>query len=145
VAGPARCLLVGHWVCGPAPKASQATFACRFRASPNASPQPQEDIAANGILAPIVGHVGDGNFQPAAVVDMTSAEEIRRAEGVLERLVERALAMEGTCTGEHGVGQGKMKFLKAEHGEAALLAMRAIKTALDPQNIMNPGKIFTLG
>jgi len=63
----------------------------------------------------------------------------------MERLVERALAMEGTSTGEHGVGQGKMKYLKAEHGDAALLAMRAIKTALDPQNIMNPGKIVTLG
>ena len=76
---------------------------------------------------------------------MADADEVRRAEGLLERLVERALAMEGTCTGEHGVGQGKMKYLKAEHGEQALLAMRAVKTALDPQNIMNPGKIFTLG
>ena len=69
----------------------------------------------------------------------------RRAEGLLERLVERALAMDGTCTGEHGVGQGKMKYLAAEHGEPALAAMRAIKRALDPQNIMNPGKIVALG
>jgi D-lactate dehydrogenase (cytochrome) len=61
----------------------------------------------------------------------------------LERLVERALAMDGTCTGEHGVGQGKMKYLKAEFGDAALVAMRAIKAALDPHNIMNPGKIVT--
>jgi D-lactate dehydrogenase (cytochrome) len=105
----------------------------------------QEDIAASGFLAPIVGHVGDGNFHLLLLVDMADADEIRRAEALLERLVQRALAMEGTCTGEHGIGQGKMKYLKDEHGEQALLAMRAVKTALDPQNIMNPGKILTLG
>jgi D-lactate dehydrogenase (cytochrome) len=105
----------------------------------------QADVAASRLVAPIVGHVGDGNFHLSLLVDMTDADERRRAEGLLERLVERALAMEGTCTGEHGIGQGKMKYLKAEHGEAALLAMRAIKAALDPQNIMNPGKIVTLG
>ena len=105
----------------------------------------QADIAASRLIAPIVGHVGDGNFHLSILVDMADADEIRRTEGLLERLVERALAMDGTCTGEHGVGQGKMKYLKAEHGEAALLAMRAVKTALDPQNIMNPGKIVTLG
>ena len=71
-------------------------------------------------------------------------DEVRRAEALLERLAERALAMDGTCTGEHGIGQGKMKYLKAEHGEAALNAMRAIKRALDPLDIMNPGKIFSL-
>ena len=92
-----------------------------------------------------MGHVGDGNFHLSLLVDMTDADEVRRVEGLLERLVERALAMDGTCTGEHGVGQGKIKYLKAEYGEPALLAMRAVKTALDPQNIMNPGKIVTLG
>jgi D-lactate dehydrogenase (cytochrome) len=76
---------------------------------------------------------------------MADADEIRRTEEFMERLVERALSMEGTCTGEHGIGQGKMKYLKSEHGEAALLAMRGIKTAFDPLNIMNPGKIVTLG
>jgi D-lactate dehydrogenase (cytochrome) len=105
----------------------------------------QADVAASKLVAPIVGHVGDGNFHLSILVDMADADEIRRTEGLLERLVERALAMEGTCTGEHGVGQGKMKYLKAEHGDAMLLAMRAVKMALDPQNIMNPGKIFTLG
>src|SRR5262249_7708456 len=104
----------------------------------------QADVAASRLIAPIVGHVGDGNFHLSILVDMADADEIRRTEGLLERMVERALAMEGTCTGEHGVGQGKMKYLRAEHGDAALLAMRAIKTALDPQNIMNPGKIVTL-
>jgi D-lactate dehydrogenase (cytochrome) len=105
----------------------------------------QADIAASRLIAPIVGHVGDGNFHLSILVDMADADEIRRTEGLLERLVERALAMDGTCTGEHGVGQGKMKYLKAEHGDAALLAMRAVKMALDPQNIMNPGKIVALG
>ncbi len=105
----------------------------------------QEDIAASRLLAPIVGHVGDGNFHLSLLVDMDDADEVCRAEGLLERLVERALAMEGTCTGEHGVGEGKMKYLEAELGEAALVAMRSIKQALDPQNIMNPGKIIKLG
>jgi len=105
----------------------------------------QADIAASRLTAPIVGHVGDGNFHLSILVDMTDADEIRRTEELLERLVERALAMEGTCTGEHGIGQGKMKYLRAEHGDAALAAMRAIKAALDPQNIMNPGKIITMG
>src|SRR5215475_2698187 len=105
----------------------------------------QADVAANRLIAPIVGHVGDGNFHLSILVDLADADEVRRIEGLLERLVERALAMDGTCTGEHGVGQGKMKYLKAEHGDTTLLAMRAIKTALDPQNVMNPGKIVSLG
>jgi len=104
----------------------------------------QRDIAASGILAPIVGHVGDGNFHLSLLVDMDDADEVARASGMMERLVERALAMGGTSTGEHGVGQGKMKYLPAEHGEAALDVMRALKRALDPQDIMNPGKIVAL-
>jgi D-lactate dehydrogenase (cytochrome) len=104
----------------------------------------QEDAAASRFIAPIVGHVGDGNFHLLLLIDLDDGEEIKRAEALLERLVERALAMDGTCTGEHGIGQGKMKYLKAEHGEPALDAMRAIKRALDPLDIMNPGKIFSL-
>ncbi len=104
----------------------------------------QADIAASGILAPIVGHVGDGNFHLTMLVDMDDADEVKRAKALSERLVERALAMDGTCTGEHGVGQGKMKYLLAEHGAAALAAMASIKRALDPQNILNPGKIVAL-
>ncbi|MFN3657115.1 MAG: FAD-binding oxidoreductase [Pseudolabrys sp.] len=104
----------------------------------------QADIAENRILAPIVGHVGDGNFHLTLLIDMEDADEVKRAKALSERLVERALAMDGTCTGEHGVGQGKMKYLEAEHGPAALAAMRAIKHALDPQNILNPGKIVAL-
>ena len=104
----------------------------------------QRDIEASRILAPIVGHVGDGNFHLTMLVDMDDRDELKRAEALSERLVERALAMDGTCTGEHGVGQGKMKYLAAEHGRAALDVMASIKRALDPHNIMNPGKIVAL-
>jgi len=75
------------------------------------------------------------------LIDMNDPAEIAACEGFLERLVHRALAMEGTCTGEHGVGQGKMKYLAEEHGETTLAAMRAIKRSLDPRNVMNPDKI----
>src|SRR5262245_24906975 len=101
----------------------------------------QRDIAASRLLAPIAGHVCDGHFHLSMLIDMDDAAEVARAEKFMERLVTRALAMDGTCTGEHGVGQGKMKYLIAEHGEAALGLMRSIKRALDPQGIMNPGKI----
>jgi D-lactate dehydrogenase (cytochrome) len=104
----------------------------------------QRDIADSNLIAPIVGHVGDGNFHLTLLVDMQSPDELKVAKAFNERLVERALAMDGTCTGEHGVGQGKMKYLLSEHGAPALEAMRAIKQALDPQNIMNPGKIVAL-
>jgi len=104
----------------------------------------QADVEASRLLAPIVGHVGDGNFHLALLIDMNDADEVKRAEGLCERLVERSLAMDGTCTGEHGVGQGKMKYLLAEHGAAALAVMAAIKRALDPQDILNPGKIVAL-
>jgi D-lactate dehydrogenase (cytochrome) len=101
----------------------------------------QRDIAASGLVAPIVGHVGDGNFHLTLLIDTDDPEEVKTAKRFSERLVERSLAMDGTCTGEHGVGQGKMKYLLAEHGEPALAAMRAIKRAFDPMGIMNPGKI----
>ncbi len=105
----------------------------------------QRDVAEQGLVAPILGHVGDGNFHLTLLVDMDDAAEVHKAKGLCERIVERALAMDGTSTGEHGVGQGKMKYLLAEHGPAALGAMAAIKRALDPDNIMNPGKIVDLG
>jgi D-lactate dehydrogenase (cytochrome) len=101
----------------------------------------QADIAASGLVAPIVGHVGDGNFHLTLLIDLNDPEEVKVAKAFSERLVERALTMDGTCTGEHGVGQGKMKYLLAEYGPEALAAMRAIKQALDPRNIFNPGKI----
>ena len=101
----------------------------------------QQDAAASRFIAPIVGHVGDGNFHLSLMVDLNDDDEVKRAQAMLERLVDRALAMDGTCTGEHGIGQGKMKYLLAEHGAPAVEAMRAIKRALDPLDIMNPGKI----
>jgi D-lactate dehydrogenase (cytochrome) len=104
----------------------------------------QCDIAANGLVAPILGHVGDGNFHLTLLVDMADIDEVKAAKMLCERLVERALTMDGTCTGEHGVGQGKMKYLARELGETTLDAMAAIKRALDPRNIMNPGKIVPM-
>ena len=104
----------------------------------------QRDIAARGLVAPILGHVGDGNFHLTLLVDMADAAEVKAAKVLCERLVERALAMDGTCTGEHGVGQGKMKYLAGELGAPALGAMAAIKRALDPDGIMNPGKIVAV-
>src|SRR5205823_12996529 len=97
-----------------------------------------------GLVAPILGHVGDGNFHLTMLVDMADSHEVARAKALHGRLVERALAMDGTSTGEHGVGQGKMRYLEAEHGAAALDVMRAVKRALDPQDIMNPGKIVAV-
>jgi D-lactate dehydrogenase (cytochrome) len=105
----------------------------------------QRDLAASRLMAPILGHVGDGNFHLTMLVDMADADEVGRAKALHERLIARALAMDGTSTGEHGVGQGKMDYLLAEHGEPALAAMRAVKQALDPQGIMNPGKIIKDG
>jgi D-lactate dehydrogenase (cytochrome) len=102
----------------------------------------QRDARESGLLAPLVGHVGDGNFHLSLLIDMQNETEIKTAKAFLERLAKRALAMEGTCTGEHGVGQGKAKYLPAEHGAAAMGAMAALKRALDPGNIMNPGKML---
>ena len=102
------------------------------------------DIAASGLMAPIVGHVGDGNFHVLPLFDPADGAEVERVKAFVGRLVERALAMEGTASGEHGVGQGKMKYLEAEHGRPALEAMAAIKRALDPTGIMNPGKIVAI-
>lgn len=103
----------------------------------------RKDVDEQGLLAPIVGHVGDGNFHLCFIMDPDDADEMRRVDEVNRRMVLRAIAMGGTCTGEHGVGIGKMEFLVAEHGEA-LSVMRSMKIALDPDNIMNPGKIINL-
>ena len=91
----------------------------------------------------LVGHVGDGNFHLVFMIDPNRPEEIGRSEPAQRAHGGRALAMEGTCTGEHGVGYGKMDFLVAEHGEAVSV-MRTIKKALDPDGILNPGKIVRI-
>ncbi|MEN5298618.1 FAD-linked oxidase C-terminal domain-containing protein [Brucella sp. TWI559] len=103
--------------------------------------QTEKDLAESGLIAPIVGHVGDGNFHLLLLLDTDDAAEMERAEDFMDRLVKRAIAMEGTCSGEHGIGQGKMKYLAMELGEA-IDYMRMIKKAIDPDNIMNPGKIL---
>jgi D-lactate dehydrogenase (cytochrome) len=100
----------------------------------------QKDLAGSKLPAPIVGHVGDGNFHVAFVLDTSKPEEVAEANRINDRLIARALSMEGTCTGEHGVGYGKIDFLDDEHGEAVSV-MRTLKKALDPDNIMNPGKV----
>src|SRR5579883_920122 len=103
----------------------------------------KRDLAASPIPSALVGHVGDGNFHLVFMIDPKEPQEIAEASRLNERMVARALAMEGTCTGEHGVGYGKIDFLPAEHGEAVEV-MRLVKRALDPDNLMNPGKIVRL-
>lgn len=102
----------------------------------------EADILRLGLTSPIVGHVGDGNFHATPVIDPGNAAERRALEEFLDRLAERAIAMGGTCTGEHGIGQGKKRYLEKEFGPIGVAAMRAIKRALDPDEILNPGKLF---
>ncbi|WP_209504662.1 MULTISPECIES: FAD-linked oxidase C-terminal domain-containing protein [unclassified Ruegeria] len=102
----------------------------------------QKKAAGLGLLAPIVGHVGDGNFHTLLLIDMENVEEVTKAEAFVGWLNDMAISMEGTCTGEHGIGQGKRPYLTRELG-AATRYMAAIKAALDPDNIMNPGKILS--
>ena len=103
----------------------------------------QADLAASNVLAPLVGHVGDGNFHLVYFVDPNDEAEVAEAKRLNERMVTRALALDGTCTGEHGIGYGKLDFLQAEHGEG-ISVMRQLKQTLDPGNIMNPGKVVRI-
>jgi len=101
----------------------------------------KEDIEASGLTAPMVGHVGDGNFHTVILVP-PGPDGVERAWDLDKKIVARALALGGSCSGEHGVGFGKREFLEQEHGLAALEVMRSLKTAIDPRGIMNPGKLF---
>jgi len=101
----------------------------------------KRDLAGTYLKAPLVGHVGDGNFHLVLLIDPEDPKDIAEAERINERLVHRAIAMGGTCTGEHGVGSYKMKFLDREHGDAMGL-MKLLKRSIDPKNIMNPGKVL---
>ena len=101
----------------------------------------RRDIEESGIIAPIVGHVGDGNFHTLPIALPDDVEAWKRIQSFVERLSERAIAMDGTCTGEHGIGQGKIKYLRQEMGPAVDM-MIAVKKALDPNDILNPGKLF---
>ena len=100
----------------------------------------REAIDAEGLLAPIVAHAGDGNFHVLFIIDPDDEEEMARAKRVNARMIEQAIAVGGTCTGEHGVGYGKIPYMRAQHGDA-VDAMRSIKEALDPKRLMNPGKV----
>jgi D-lactate dehydrogenase (cytochrome) len=102
----------------------------------------KEDIQESGLISPIIGHVGDGNFHCFIVLDPDNADEVQRAKDFALRLGRRALAVGGTCTGEHGVGLGKVNLLVEEVGEASIEAMRDIKKVFDPKGLMNPGKVF---
>ena len=104
----------------------------------------QDDIAASGLIAPIVGHVGDGNFHVVILTHPDQPEQVDAAEALGRRIVERALALDGTCSGEHGIGIGKQDFLLAEHGDAVAV-MASLKATLDPLNLLNPGKVLPPG
>ncbi len=101
-----------------------------------------EDIAQVSIPIALFGHVGDGNFHLVVLVDRGNPQEMAEAAWISERVVERAIALDGTCTGEHGIGLGKRKYLVREHGAVAVDVMRALKIALDPHNLLNPGKVL---
>ena len=103
----------------------------------------KRDLAASRAYAPLVGHVGDGNFHLNFVLDPADPAQVAEVKALNARLVQRALRLGGTCTGEHGIGLGKQQYLLDEHGEDAVAVMRALKAALDPQGLMNPGKIFS--
>ena len=100
------------------------------------------DIQASGMLAPIFGHVGDGNFHALILVDPDDEAEIAKADAIAHRLAERVIGMGGSCTGEHGIGRTKQDYMVLEHGQHAVDTMKAIKATLDPKGLMNPGKIF---
>jgi D-lactate dehydrogenase (cytochrome) len=101
----------------------------------------RKDAASAPFFVTCLGHVGDGNFHMGYLIKMDDPKEIRIAEQLNERLVRHAISLGGTCTGEHGVGYGKARFLRAEHGDAAVDLMRQLKGMLDPENLMNPGKV----
>ncbi|MEX0283725.1 MAG: FAD-binding oxidoreductase [Paracoccaceae bacterium] len=117
-------------VCVPISRLAECTGAAAAKA---------EDL---GLIAPLVGHVGDGNFHVSPLVDMDNEREVAASKEFVSWLAELAISMDGTCTGEHGIGQGKKAYLEDELGVATVDVMRAIKAAIDPQGIMNPGKIF---
>ena len=102
----------------------------------------QRDLAESAIFGPIIGHVGDGNFHVVMSVDPQDHANVERCEALHARLVDRALRMGGTCTGEHGIGTGKRAYLRRELGDNAVDLMATVKRALDPNNIMNPGKVI---
>ena len=102
----------------------------------------EDDVKRTGLPTILLGHVGDGNFHLGINFDPESPDEVERANGLNRRVAQRAIGMGGTCTGEHGIGLGKIEFMEAEHGTGTIAAMRAVKAALDPHNLLNPGKVL---
>jgi D-lactate dehydrogenase (cytochrome) len=100
----------------------------------------RSDLAQSGVMGPILGHVGDGNFHAILLIDPDNLAELTAAKAASDRMVTRALALGGTATGEHGIGIGKLDYMAREHG-AGWALMGTIKQALDPLNILNPGKL----
>ena len=117
-------------VCVPISRLADALLGCK------------QDIEESGLMAPIVGHVGDGNFHTVILVEDGNPQALERAWELDKKIVKRALDLGGTCSGEHGIGLGKREFLEAEHGAEAMAVMRSLKVAMDPKGILNPGKIF---
>ncbi|MBS7810212.1 FAD-binding oxidoreductase [Roseococcus pinisoli] len=117
-------------VCVPISRLADALLGCK------------RDIEESGLMAPIVGHVGDGNFHTVILVEDGNPQALERAWELDKKIVKRALDLGGTCSGEHGIGLGKREFLEAEHGVEAMAVMRSLKVAMDPKGILNPGKIF---
>lgn len=102
----------------------------------------KERLLASSLPHVLVAHAGDGNFHVCIFFDKNNEEEVKEALEIADGIVHLSLSMEGTCTGEHGVGVGKMKYLEKEHGSAAMTMMGSIKRAIDPSNLMNPGKLI---
>jgi D-lactate dehydrogenase (cytochrome) len=124
----------------PGAKAVVTDVCVPISALAQAVEETRADIAASGISGPILGHVGDGNFHAILLVDPTRPEEVAAAKDLAARMAERSLRLGGTITGEHGVGFGKLDLMAAEHGQGWQV-MGTIKAALDPLNLMNPGKL----
>ncbi|WP_295447058.1 FAD-linked oxidase C-terminal domain-containing protein, partial [uncultured Pseudophaeobacter sp.] len=124
------CDAVATDVCVPISRLADAVTACAQKA---------EEL---NLIAPVVGHAGDGNFHASLLVDKTDADEALRAVEFISWLNDMAISMDGTCTGEHGIGQGKRPYLVKELGQGTVDVMAAIKRAMDPDNILNPGKIL---
>lgn len=128
----AGCRIINTDVCVPISKLAQCIDETR------------KDLNESWIKAPILGHVGDGNYHVLLVIDPNKPDDFQEAERLNDAIVQRALRLGGTCTGEHGVGMHKIDFLEDEHGSAAIEVMRTIKRALDPKNILNPGKMIRM-
>lgn len=128
----------------PGARAIVTDFCVPISCLAEAITETRADIAASGLLGPMVGHVGDGNVHSALLIDPNDPVERTKAEDLAKAMAERALRLGGTVTGEHGVGTGKLKHMEAEHG-AGWSVMGALKSAMDPKNILNPGKVVSMG